>query len=102
MNLFSHTNWQIRLYVGVFSKCFNNLYLASGHTLYARLRTSRWLNTTNKGVFPFVVHMACNNMDATYLSGNEWIIYLYAMVSLFVFFRRPYDVKLYGCHLLEW
>jgi len=54
---------------------------ASGHTLYARLRTYMWLNTTNKGVFPFVIHMACNNMDATYLSGNEWIIYLYAMVS---------------------
>ena len=57
------------------------MYHASGHTLYARLRTSWWLNTTNKGVFPFVVHMVCNYMDATYLNGNEWIIYLYVMVS---------------------
>jgi len=31
--------------------------------------------------FTFVVHTACNSMDTTYLSGNEWIIYLYAMVS---------------------
>jgi len=51
--------------------------------------------------FTFVVHMACNSMDGTYLSGNEWIIYLYAKVSN-IFFRRPYGVKLYGCHLLEW
>jgi len=81
MNLFSQTNWQIRLYIGLFLKCFNNLYHASGHTFYAHIRTSRWLNITNMGVFSFVVHMACNYMDATYLSDNEWTIYLYAMVS---------------------
>jgi len=32
-------------------------------------------------IFTFVVHTACNSMDATNLSGNEWIKYLYAMVS---------------------
>ena len=32
-------------------------------------------------IFTFVVHTACNSMDATYLSGNEWIIYLNATVS---------------------
>jgi len=57
------------------------IYHASGHTLYARLRTLGGLMLLTRGFFPFVVHMACNNMDATYLSGNEWIIYLNAMVS---------------------
>ena len=57
------------------------MYHASCHTLYAHLRTSMWLSITNMGVFPFVVHMACNNMDATYLRGNEWIMYLYTTVS---------------------
>ena len=31
--------------------------------------------------FTFVVHTACNSMDVTYFSGNEWITYLYVTVS---------------------
>jgi len=31
--------------------------------------------------FYFVVHTACNCMDAIHLNGNEWILYLYATVS---------------------
>jgi hypothetical protein len=55
----------------------SNLKSASGHILYAQIRTIRWLIKVLAWgflfVFCFVVHTACYCMDAIRLGGNVWI-----------------------------
>jgi hypothetical protein len=55
----------------------SNLKSASGHNLYAQIRTIRWLTKVLTWgfllVFCFVVHTACYCMDAIRLGGNVWI-----------------------------
>jgi hypothetical protein len=62
------------------------LSVASGHILYAQLRTLRWLITVQTWgfllVLCFIVHTTCYCMDAIYLGGNVWIKNLYALVSV--------------------
>ena len=53
--------------------------------LEAQLRTLRWLVKYWLGgyasYFYFIAHTTCNSMSAIHLSGNEWINFLYALVS---------------------
>jgi hypothetical protein len=62
----------------LFAKNFNsNLKSASGHILYAQIRTIRWLTKVLTWgfllVFCFVVHTVCYCMNAIRLGGNVWI-----------------------------
>ena len=75
--------FNIKLVICVFKTkvlCYKNLKCASGHLLYAQLRTLGGYLSTNMGVFSFVIHTACYCLGAIDLSGNVWIKCLYAKV----------------------
>ena len=67
-----------KVYIYVFKILELNLKCASDHFPLCPVKDFRWLIKYKLRGFNFVAHTACYCVEAIHLSGNVWIICLYA------------------------